>query len=89
MSSTGLLKPGFVINSRFEIVRLLGQGGFAMVFEGHDRNLDRQVAIKVLHGAVLAKIRACSSASPVRPSWQPAWIIRAWSTSTMRARSTR
>ncbi len=54
MADAGIFKAGYVINDRFEIKRLLGQGGFAMVFEGTDRNLDRQVAIKILHGAVLA-----------------------------------
>lgn len=53
MASAEVFKAGYVINDRFEISRLLGQGGFAMVFEGTDRNLGRKVAIKILHGAVL------------------------------------
>ena len=53
MKSTQRIKAGFVINDRFEIVKKVGEGGFAMVFEGRDLNLDRQVAIKVLHGALL------------------------------------
>ena len=32
----------------YEIVRVLGQGGFATVYEAYDRMLDRQVAIKQL-----------------------------------------
>ncbi len=32
----------------FDIIRLLGQGSFAAVYEAHDRMLDRQVAIKQL-----------------------------------------
>jgi serine/threonine protein kinase len=32
----------------YEIVRLLGQGGFATVYEAYDRMLDRRVAIKQL-----------------------------------------
>lgn len=32
----------------YEIIRPLGQGGFAAVFEAHDRVLDRRVAIKQL-----------------------------------------
>jgi serine/threonine-protein kinase len=43
-----LLKPGQKL-LEYEIVRLLGQGGFATVFEARDRMLDRQVAIKQLH----------------------------------------
>ena len=49
---TEMINDGFVINERFQIKRVLGQGGFAMVFEGIDINLDRAVAIKVLHGAL-------------------------------------
>ena len=49
---TEMINDGFVINERFQIKRVLGQGGFAMVFEGIDLNLDRAVAIKVLHGAL-------------------------------------
>ncbi|CAN0196553.1 unnamed protein product, partial [Laminaria digitata] len=47
-----MIDEGFVINGRFRIRRVIGQGGFAMVFEGIDQNLDRTVAIKVLHGAL-------------------------------------
>lgn len=42
------LGPGSEIGSRYEIVRLLGQGGMGAVYQAHDRELDRQVAIKVI-----------------------------------------
>jgi serine/threonine protein kinase len=42
-----LLEPGQRL-FEYEIVRLLGQGGAAAVYEAHDRMLDRQVAIKQL-----------------------------------------
>ena len=35
---------------RYEVRRLLGAGGFGAVYLGHDGQLDRPVAIKVLHG---------------------------------------
>ena len=35
---------------RYEVRRLLGTGGFGAVYLGHDGQLDRPVAIKVLHG---------------------------------------
>lgn len=34
---------------RYEIRELIGAGGMARVFKGYDNNLDRNVAIKVLH----------------------------------------
>ncbi|HEV8374134.1 MAG TPA: hypothetical protein VGR68_13120, partial [Actinomycetota bacterium] len=36
-----------VLLDRYEVGRLLGVGGMAEVFEGHDRLLARRVAIKV------------------------------------------
>ena len=47
-SSVIQLTPGTSIGSRYEIVRLLGQGGMGAVYQAHDRELDRQVAIKVI-----------------------------------------
>jgi|GEM_PF-2424662 len=35
---------------RYELISVLGQGGFATVHRAHDPVLDRDVAIKVLHG---------------------------------------
>lgn len=48
-----MLKPGQKI-FEYEVIRLLGQGGFAAVYEARDRMLDRRVAIKQL---LLAKIK--------------------------------
>jgi tetratricopeptide (TPR) repeat protein/predicted Ser/Thr protein kinase len=42
------LAPGTSIGSRYEIVRLLGQGGMGAVYQAHDKELERQVAIKVI-----------------------------------------
>jgi Tol biopolymer transport system component len=42
------LVPGLVIADRFELVREIGRGGFARVYEAHDRVLLRTVAIKFL-----------------------------------------
>lgn len=42
-----MLSPGQKI-FEYELIRPLGQGGFAAVFEAHDRVLDRRVAIKQL-----------------------------------------
>jgi eukaryotic-like serine/threonine-protein kinase len=42
------LVPGLVVAERFELVREIGHGGFARVFEARDQVLSRPVAIKLL-----------------------------------------
>src|SRR5271168_5499488 len=48
------LTPGTSIGSRYEIVRLLGQGGMGAVYQAHDKELERQVAIKVIRADMAA-----------------------------------
>ena len=43
-----MANPGTILNGRFRLDRLVGQGGFAQVFLSTDLVLDRQVAVKVL-----------------------------------------
>jgi serine/threonine protein kinase len=40
------LEPGQMLNNRYRIVRLLGQGGFGAVYRAWDVNLDRPCALK-------------------------------------------
>jgi predicted Ser/Thr protein kinase len=47
MPRTGM--PGEVIADRYELVELVGTGGMSSVFKAHDRLLERNVALKVLH----------------------------------------
>jgi len=42
------LTPGAVLGDRYEIIRLLGQGGMGAVYQAQDQELERQVAIKVI-----------------------------------------
>lgn len=42
------LTPGSALGTRYEIIRLLGQGGMGAVYLAHDRELDRKVALKVI-----------------------------------------
>jgi eukaryotic-like serine/threonine-protein kinase len=51
LESSMSLTPGDVIDNKYEIVRLLGEGGMGAVFEGRNRLIERRVAIKVLHAA--------------------------------------
>ncbi len=46
-----ILTPGTVLKGRYEILGLLGAGGMGEVYRAVDRNLDRQVAIKILPAA--------------------------------------
>jgi eukaryotic-like serine/threonine-protein kinase len=42
-------QPGDLIADRFELEELVGAGGMSSVFRAHDVQLDRRVAIKILH----------------------------------------
>src|SRR5437899_496333 len=48
------LNPGTILGERYEIIRLLGRGGMGAVYQAHDRELDRQVALKVIRGDMAA-----------------------------------
>src|SRR5258708_4174018 len=43
------LKPGSVIGGRYELRGMLGWGGYASVHRAFDRELRREVALKILH----------------------------------------
>jgi serine/threonine-protein kinase len=52
------LNPGDVIDGKYQIVRLLGEGGMGAVYEGLNVRIHRRVAIKVLHGKVASSPEA-------------------------------
>jgi serine/threonine-protein kinase len=45
------LKPGELVEGKYRIVRLIGEGGMGAVYEGENVRINRRVAIKVLHAA--------------------------------------
>ena len=45
-----MIVKGQKVNSRYEIVKSIGEGGMANVYLGYDTILDRKVAVKVLRG---------------------------------------
>src|SRR5574337_195634 len=47
-ASLASLQPGTLLGSRYEILKLLGQGGMGAVYQAKDRELDRVVALKVI-----------------------------------------
>lgn len=52
------LNTGDLIDGKYRIVRLLGEGGMGAVYEGENTRIHRRVAIKVLHAGVAANADA-------------------------------
>ncbi|HET9040546.1 MAG TPA: serine/threonine-protein kinase, partial [Gemmatimonadales bacterium] len=48
MTAPGYLAPGALLRERYEIVREIGRGGYSVVYLARDRELDTEVALKLL-----------------------------------------
>jgi serine/threonine protein kinase len=52
------LSTGDIIDAKYRIVRLIGEGGMGAVYEGENTRIHRRVAIKVLHSGVAQQAEA-------------------------------
>ena len=52
------LEIGQIIEGKYRIVRLIGEGGMGAVYEGENVRIKRRVAIKVLHAATATNAEA-------------------------------
>src|SRR6266567_602539 len=48
LSSTTVFAPGTLLSARYQILRILGQGGMGAVYQARDNELDRIIALKVI-----------------------------------------
>src|SRR5260221_5911719 len=53
-AALGQLDPGTVLGGRYDIVRMLGQGGMAWVYRAYDWKLKRKVALKLIRSELAA-----------------------------------
>src|SRR3982751_5400896 len=50
------LEIGQLIEGKYRIVKLIGEGGMGAVFEGENVRINRRVAIKILHAAFTGNV---------------------------------
>jgi len=48
VTGSGYLAPGALLRNRYEVVREIGRGGYSVVYLARDRELDADVALKLL-----------------------------------------
>src|SRR5579864_4371369 len=54
-SPSGALAEGAVLGERYEIIKMLGEGGMGTVYKARDREVDRLVALKVIRSELANK----------------------------------
>jgi eukaryotic-like serine/threonine-protein kinase len=48
--ANGILAPGVVVDGKYEVLSVLGEGGMGIVYLAHDVHTDARVVIKAMHG---------------------------------------
>ena len=48
LSSATIFAPGTIVGARYQIIRVLGQGGMGAVYQARDQELERVIALKVI-----------------------------------------
>ena len=46
--SSAIFAPGTLLGARYQILKILGQGGMGAVYQARDQELDRTIALKVI-----------------------------------------
>jgi serine/threonine protein kinase/tetratricopeptide (TPR) repeat protein/TolB-like protein len=54
LSSITVFAPGTLMGARYQIMRILGQGGMGAVYQARDQELDRVIALKVIRPELAA-----------------------------------
>src|SRR5258705_3448077 len=54
LSAITVFAPGTLMGARYQIMRILGQGGMGAVYQARDQELDRVIALKVIRPELAA-----------------------------------
>src|SRR5713101_2617490 len=56
LTSTTFFAPGTLLGARYQVLRILGQGGMGAVYQARDQELDRIIALKVIRPELAATL---------------------------------